>query len=93
VTAVKTLASRQITLSVAQIQSLALKTLGFAPDKEVWITAPYDDSTEIEFDIYHVRVGIDHDGIWRAYALKDGDAEMLLSRGDMPRFEKWREVG
>lgn len=79
--------SRQITLTVAQIQSLALKTLGFTDDYEVRLRAPYDESTEIEFDIYHVRIGIDHDGHWCAYSKdKNGDADHLLNEGPVPRL-------
>lgn len=78
--------SRVLTLSVAQIQSLALKTMGFRNDHEVSVRAPYDDSNEIEFDIYHVRVGIDHNGDWRAYALMDGDAGRMLSHGKVPEL-------
>lgn len=86
------MAERQITLSVAQIQSLALKTMGFRPDLEVKVRAPYDDSTHVECDVYHVRNGIDHDGAWQSWGIDaDGDATELLDKGIMPKFYEWRE--
>lgn len=88
------MAERSFTLSIAQIHSLALKTMGFAPDHEVTIRAPYDDSTEIEFDIYHVRIGIDNDGTWGAYSRDDhGNADVRLSKGKMPSLGVRRPDG
>jgi hypothetical protein len=82
--------ARKITLTVAQIQSLALKTMGHRPDLDVSIVAPYEDSMEIEFELLHVRVGINDDGHWRVWA-EHGDEALSLSNGEMPRFYEWRE--
>lgn len=81
---------RTFTLSVAQIQTLALKTMGFKEDHEVIVRAPYIDSTEIEFDIFHVRVGIDHDGHWHVCSRVDG---LTLGEGSMPRLGVRRPDG
>lgn len=83
---------RQITLSVSQIQSLALKTMGYRPDMEVPIYAPYDDSMEITADVINVRLGIDYDGEWRVHSLdRRRDSDYLLDQGVMPKFWEWRE--
>lgn len=67
--------------------------MGYRDDAEICVKAPYSDTSEIEFDVYNLRVGIDPDGHWRVYGLKDGDATELLDGGDMPRFYEWNEVG
>lgn len=75
-----------VTLSIAQLQTLALKTMGFREDHEVTITKSLEDGN-VTLDIFHVRVVIEYDGSWGAYSRDiDGDSEHLLGKGVMPRL-------
>ena len=79
---------RSMTVTQAQAQSLALKTLGFTGEYEVRLE--HDPETgDIEFDIYHVRVRIDPYGAWEAFTKEGGES---LSSGQAPDFRDHRVV-
>jgi hypothetical protein len=87
------MAERRFTLSVAQIQSLALKTMGFRPDHEVTIVQPWDDSMDVQVDIFNVQVEVAYSGTWGVYAhASENDPnghDLKLNEGEMPRFYEW----
>ena len=78
----------KMTVTVDQIQSMALKTLGFRGEHGVRLE--YDNELGIvSFDIYHVRIEIEDDGSWRAFAKESGET---LSTGRVPDFRQNRQV-
>lgn len=79
--------ARRITLSVAQLQTLAQRTEGFHPGKEVTLFQPYPETTDVGIDVYHVRTMVEHDGRWFAMALKDGEPEWGIAKGERAKVK------
>lgn len=84
---------RSLTISVAQLQSLALRTRGFNPGLEIRLVQPYEDTNETRVDVYHVRSLVEYDGSWSAWPiLPDGETgdEQLASGTTPDPFEGGR---
>lgn len=76
-----------LTLTVAQLQTAAFKTLGFQGDMEVSLVRNDTSDTEIEMDVYHVRNVIDSDGNYEVWALNsDRQAVTCLAQERAPNL-------